>query len=322
MSDNLTKARITKLENQIKAAGLPVPVLQDDLSFQEKEAVLKEFWNSNKTSGDSAIAELRRQADLRGILYDDDATEEVLKTSIKEVDDALKASGEKNMAIRKASMEMSPDILEVAKVMAQEVGAAVAKEVNHANKKDGEERVVTEREYDPSDLTEAMTFFAPMIYWKLPAKRVGGQIVKPPFGKIEFKLLEGSSVRVGDQNQTRYLCAYTTDSKREQAYLLTHPRYNKTFYSSDVKARITSDEHKYAIKFGERHNVLKTYQAPALYALAADLQLPVDVGMSLDAIRDLIAGEQAKMDIIVEKNHRQELIRASERESLLRKATE
>jgi len=314
-NDNLTKGRIAKLEKQITEAGLTMPVLQDDLSLQEREATLREFYKANKTDGATGMSALFRQADLRGIFYEEDIDEDLLKQAIKDHDAKMKEESTKNMEARKAEAEVPTDILAVAK----EIGEGIARGIESSNsmKEKGEERFVTERQYDPADLVPAKTYFAPMIYYKLPMKRVGGQQVRPPFGKIEFKMMQGSSVRVGNQNQTRYLCAYTTDSRREQAYIETHPRYKKTFYPSDTQARITSDEHKYAIKFGQRHNVLKTFQAPALYSLASSMDIPLDTNMGLDAIRDVIAGEQAKMDMIHEKNHRQELIRTGEREALL-----
>ena len=315
-NDNLTKARITKLKNQISGLGLNVPVLQEDLSLSEQEALLKEFWAANKTSGDSASSDLRRQADLRGIDYSPETDDELLAEEIKEHDRRMKQVSESRMEQRRESVSM-----DTMKEFAKEVASSVAKEVASANSKDGDRRVVSEREYDPNDLTESRTYFAPMVYYKLPMKRIGGQLVEPPFGKIEFKMLEGSSVRVGDQNQTRYISSYTTDSKREQAYIETHPKFGKSFFHSDSAARITSDEHKYAIKFGERMNMLRTYQAPDLYRMAGDLGIRIDLGMSLDTLRDTIASEQAKADIIAERAHRQTLIEQSDREILLRRAT-
>lgn len=321
MSDNLTKGRITKVKNQITALGLPVPVLQDDLSLSEQEAVLREYLSNNKTSGESDIANLRRLADIRGVEWNDETSEEALSLAIEEFDDRMKAKSNSEMEARQQASALGLDsVAEIAKQIGKEVGSAIAEANARSNKPKGEERILTEREYDPNDLTESKTYFAPMVYYKLPMKRVGGVALAPPFGKIEFKLLDGSSVRTGTQNQTRYICSYTTNSKREQAYIETHNRFGREFYLSDSKARLMGDDHRYALKFGERMNMLRTYQAPALYKIAADMNLSIDVNMGLDAIRDLIAGEQAKSDVAAEKAHRQSLIEASERELLLRKA--
>jgi len=322
-ADTAAKARISKLLKDIEAVGLTPPTTPDDISAVEREAILKEWWKANRPPPDSDanLNKLRSKADLLGVYWTNDTSEEALETAISEFEAQLRSASKKQMEERKEEKAASSsDILEIAKEIGKAVGAEVGKAVTPKEK--GEERDVNFREYDPSDLTDAKTYFAPMVVWKVPKIRRGGQLVNPPFGKIMFRHLEGSSVRVGNRTQTRYMCSYTSDSKKEQSYLETHPLFNKVFYLSEHQTRVASEDVEYAVSFGNMTNMLLTYQAPDIYRMAGSDEwrnegLRIDINMSLDTIRTELAGAMARKAVREKKQHVAELLRSDARSALL-----
>lgn len=322
-AETAAKARISKLLKDIEAVGLTPPTTPDDISAVEREAVLKEWWKANRPAPDpkSNLQSLRSKADLLDVYYTNDTSEEALETAIKEAETFLKERSKQQMEERKEEKAANTeDLLSIAKEIGKAVGEEVGKAVSPKEK--GEEREANYREYDPSDLAEAKTYFAPMVVWKVPKIRRGGQFINPPFGKIMFRHLEGGSVRVGNRTQTRYMCSYTTDSKKEQAYLETHPLFNKVFYLSEHQTRVASEDVEYAVKFGEMTNMLLTYQAPDIYRMAGAEEwrkegIRIDMSMSLDTIRTELAGAMARKAVREKKQHIADLLRSDARSALL-----
>jgi hypothetical protein len=317
--DFAVKGRIGKLEKKIREAGLEVPSTPENLSLTEREAALKNFVANIAPKDGSTLQSLRAEADKLGLSYDNETPEDQLKEAVNQTMNALRTESEERTKQTREAQAAEANGLNL-KEFGKELAAGIAAGLR--DKKEGEERFVNERDFDPNDLGEDRTYFAPMLYWKLPAKRIGGQLVKAPFGKIEFKLLEGSSVRTGNRASTRYLSAYTTNSKKEQAYIESHPLYRKTFFPSEIDGRMAAEDVRYAVEFGKQMNMLLTYQAPALYKMASDLHndgVVVNHTMSLDTIRTNIAGALAKRAIRAQRDHIATLMQEQSRRELLDK---
>jgi hypothetical protein len=317
-ADTAAKARIAGIIKKIEAAGLTPPTYPDDMAATDKEPLLRSWFAENKPVED-ALQALRRRADLLGVFYDNDTSEEALSAEVGAVEASMRDRSKKHMEERKEERAMQPQGMDMegfAKVLGKELGEAMKK------KEKGAERVMSEREYDPNDLTEARTYFVPSSWWKLPMKRRGGQLVEPPFGKILFKTLESESVRVGDRRQVRYMCAYTTDSKAEQAYMETHELFNKSFFLSEDKAKVAQEDTEYALKFGQMFTMLLTYQAPDIYRMAGTPEmratgLVLHKNMDLNAIRTELAGAMARNAVRDAKQERNGLLAYDSRKELL-----
>lgn len=317
-ADTAAKARISKLLKNIEAAGLQPPTYPDDMAPSDIEPLMRAWWNEHKPTTDDLQA-LRSRADLLGVPYDNETSEEALRAEVQDYEKMMRERSSKHMADRKEQREAAKDDSnELLKEFAKELGGEFAKAMHKPEK--GAERVVYDRDFDPDDITEAKTYFAPSSWWKLPMKRRGGQLTPGPFGPILFKMIESESVRVGDRNQVRFLCAYTTDSKREQQYMETHEFFGKKFFLSEDKAKVTHEDTEYAKKFGEIFTMMLTYQAPDIYRMAGELRaegLSLSKNMDLNAIRTEIAGHMARKALKESKAQRHELLSNSARHELL-----
>jgi hypothetical protein len=320
-NDGLMRYHIEQRKSELNDMGVEAPEFSEDTPLSEQLAQLKELVSKHKASAPqpNKLTKLQQEADKVGAYYEPDWTEEQIKASVQETKDALAAEATKKKAeakvIEKAAEEKPSgmDMTEFAKVL----GAELSKGLASMNKEAS--RLVTEREFDPNDQVDGKTYFVPMIWWKLPAKRIGGQLVMAPYGGkgIEFKLLHGSAVKTGDQWSTRYLSAYYTESKKEQQYMETHPLFNKVFFLSDAEARVSSDQVKFAQKFARHMESLMNHQAPALYNMAPGLGVKIDTSMSLVVIRTNIAEALAQREMQADREHMQSLIQQGQRANLL-----
>lgn len=258
---------------------------------------------NSETAAKARLGKLKKQADELGIPYHEDVTEETLKLAIKsakeDVEEAPKATG--------------TDVAELGKVIAQEMGKVMRTVVSDP----GDDGLVDDRDVDPDDIGEEKVYFTPQFFWIVPAKRIGGQLVKAPYKKMVFKMSHGDAIRNGDQFQTRYMSTYVTNSKREQAYLETHDLYKKIFFSNAKEANITTDQVKFAQKFSQHMQSLNTRMAPQLYRLAAENGIKLDSKMSLSTIRTNIANVLAARDIERDEINMRNLLSAAGKASLL-----
>lgn len=315
-ADTAAKARIAGIIKKIEAAGLTPPTYPDDMAATDKEPLLRSWWGENKPIED-ALQALRRRADLLGVFYDNDTSEEALRAEVDAYEVSMRERSKKQMEERKeerASQSQSMDMQGFAKVLGKELGDAIKV------KEKGAERVVYERDFDPNDITDTKTYFAPSSWWKLPMKRRGGQLTPGPFGPILFKMIESESVRVGDRKQVRYMCAYTTDSKAEQQYMETHEFFGKKFFLSEERAKVTQDDTEYALKFGQMFTMMLTHQAPEIYRMAGDLRkdgMVLNKNMDLNAIRTEIAGFMARRALRDAKAQRLDMLGYEARQDLL-----
>lgn len=264
------------------------------------------------------LGKLKKQADELGITYHDDVTEETLKYEIKATKAAL-AELDSEMEVPLKPLQSAPsasgtDIAALGKTIAQEMAKAV-----QGIKDDGSgDRTVSERMADPEDAGEEKSYFVPMFFWILPAKRQGGQLVKAPFGKIVFKMSTGGVVRNGDQTNTVYKAIYSTNSKREQAYIETHPLFGRVFFANQKEAEISSEQLRFAQTFGKQMQMLNTKMAPELYRTAAENGVHVDATMSLNTLRTNIANALARRAMQSEDQHLRNLSAAAGRAELLK----
>lgn len=250
------------------------------------------------------IAKLKKKADELGVFYQDDVDEQTLKAAIEEA---------KGYSAPPVTEETPNQAIEIGKVIAQEMGKAI----RQLNNEPDESGLVDERDLDPDDVTDEKIYFTPQFFWIVPAKRIGGQLVKAPYKKMVFSMDHGTAVRNGDQWQTRYISTYKTNSKREQAFLETHPLYKRVFFSNSKEAEITSEQVKFAQKFAQHIQNLNTRMAPELYRMAAQHGIRVDSKMSLPTLRTNIANALAKRDIALDEQRMREMVSSAGRADLL-----
>ncbi len=261
------------------------------------------------------IAKLRKKADAMGIIYTDDTSEAILSQAVKD----FKAS------IEDEDTGGSDDKVNTAVEIGTAVGRAVAKEmasvVRGAKGDDDNDGLVREEQFDPKDLTDPATYFVPMIFWILPAKQVGSQLVMAPYKKIVFKLDQGSAIRNGSQFQTRYTASFTTSSKKEQAHLETHPYFNRVFFKSETEVSLNNNQVRYAQRFALHMQSLNNTMAPQLYQMSPSLGVKLNHDMSLVMLRTKIAealtqrdmdNAEAELKAILTSSGRAELLSASQ----------
>lgn len=256
-----------------------------------------------ETALKARIAKLKKKADDLGVFYQDDVDEQTLRTAI---DEAKQYTSE-------SSNDSPNQAIEIGKVIAHEMGKAMRQVVRDPE----EDGLVDERDLDPEDVTEEKSYFTPQFFWIVPAKRIGGQLVKAPYKKMIFKMSQGDATRNGDQWQTRYISVYVTNSKKEQAFLETHPMFNRVFFSNTADANISSDQVIFAQKFSKHVQNLNMRMAPELYRMAAQSGVKVDSKMSLPTLRTNIANVLAQREVEADKARMQSLLTSSGRASLL-----
>lgn len=260
------------------------------------------------------MGKLKKKAESYGIPIHDDMTEDVLKEAIRQHEDEL---GVTVSPTKPTSMLSPEDLLSFGKAIGQEIAKGNAAAVLAA-KENQEETIV---EVDPADIGEIKFYYAPYSWWVLPAKRVAGKLVMAPIKKIVFKLDRGSAIQVGSQWQTKYVCVYATDNKKEQAYMETHPMFNRMFFLSHKDARVSSEQAQFATAFGRHMRTLESTMAIELHRRGADLGLLMSHDMSLNTLRTMIAEKLASEDINRDKQFKQRLIDEQNRLSLIQQST-
>lgn len=259
---------------------------------------------NSETAAKARLGKLKKQADDLGISYHEDVTEETLKLAIKAAKEETEEEAPATSAV---------SAVEIGKAIAQEMGKVMRTVVQEPD----EDGLVDDRDVDPDDIGEEKVYFTPQFFWIVPAKRIGGQLVKAPYKKMVFKMSHGDAIRNGDQFQTRYMSTYVTNSKREQAYLETHDLYKKIFFSNAKEADITSDQVKFAQKFSQHMQNLNVRMAPQLYRMAAENGIKLDSKMSLSTIRTNIANALAARDIQRDAEMMKSMVSSAGRASLL-----
>ena len=245
-----------------------------------------------ETALKARIAKLKKKADDLGVFYQDDVDEQTLRTAI---DEAKQYTSE-------SASDAPNQAIEIGRVIAQEMGKAMRQVV---------------RDPEEDGLVDEKSYFTPQFFWIVPAKRIGGQLVKAPYKKMIFKMSQGDATRNGDQWQTRYISVYVTNSKKEQAFLETHPMFNRVFFSNTADANISSDQVIFAQKFSKHVQNLNMRMAPELYRMAAQSGVKVDSKMSLPTLRTNIANVLAQREVESDKARMHSLLTSSGRASLL-----
>lgn len=258
------------------------------------------------------MGKLKKEATELGIPFGDDISEETLREAIKLQKEAIKEFA-KEAAAQQAEGGGSVtknDMVEIAKV----IGESIAK----ANRQTKEEETnETYDEPDPSEFGEFKTYYTPMFFWILPAKRIAGRLQKAPYGKIVFHHDQGSAIQVGTQWQTRYISTFTTNNKKVQAYMETHPRFGKQFFLSSPDVTLTNDQTRHAQFFAVQLSALERTMAPQLYAMAAELGANTSHNMSLHTLRTIIAEKLADHDMARYKREQEEAKASVGRDALL-----
>ena len=259
---------------------------------------------------EARIAKLRKEADALGVHYTNDTEEGILRSAIQEFKDA------------KVANKDSDDALAQTKAQASEIGAAVATAVKKAMAPDTiKDGIVSEADMDPDDEGERRTYFHPAIFWILPLKKVGGQRIKPPFSEmIKFNQEYGGRIRNGDQWNTRYMSVYHTKSKREQAYLETHPLYGKSFSRSHEQAVAMSGKARRGIVFGKYMQSLQITPAEEVYRMAAGMELQTGITEDLGNLRTRVADLLTDMEMDRQAEQEKQLLAGAGRKNLLASA--
>jgi len=226
------------------------------------------------------LGKYKKQADKLGLNYHEDITEEDLKDLLASVKEAQEeASGNDAMKV-------------LAKTIGEEVGTALRKAQGTEST-----RRVSYDQMDKSDEVEPKTYFANGSFYKLPPLLVGGQEVDPPYGPIKFEFHDGESVMNGDQANTKYICSYTSKSRKEQAHIESHDAFKKRVHLAASEAlNGSTNSSKYALYSTHMAN-LGGVQSRELYERASALNIPVSPSMSIPRLREAIATELTDRDM-------------------------
>lgn len=92
---------------------------------------------------------------------------------------------------------------------------------------------------------EHVTFIAHKVGYVIVDKLVNKRMIKAPLGKIEFKYEATKQVKSGKETDIFNFCTYTCKSKKEKAWLLSHPLYETMFFSN-MNAALGADAKKAA----------------------------------------------------------------------------
>lgn len=248
------------------------------------------------------MGKLKKKADQLGVKYDDDITEEMLRLAIKELDDDEPAPATGGFT--------KETFLEFGKVIGESVAKANRAQTDESS---GE----TFEEPDPAEVGDMKFYYTPTFWWLLPAKRVAGRVVKPPYGKIKFEMDRGNAVQVGNQWQTKYMSVYATSNKRIQAYMETHEMFNRKFFLSEKEADVTSDQVRYAEFFSKQFAALSNTMAADLFAMGAQLGVKMNHTMSLPTLRTVMAEKLAEHDMAKHKAQIHSIMASTGKEALL-----
>lgn len=249
------------------------------------------------------IGKLRKEADKYGVHYTNETSEDALRAAVDEA---------------KAPREQAPAPAPAQAVLPASAIGEIVREVRKALAPDTiKDGIVQERDVDPDDRTDEKTYFHPAIFWILPLKRVGGQLVMPPFGKrIMFKREYGAGVRSGNQWNTRYVSVYRTKSKREIQYIETHELFGKTFFTSHAQAEALTGSARRGIVFGKFMNSLSVTPPDEVYRMAAANGIETGVLEELATLRTRLADKLTDAEMVRAEAHEKQLL-ASGRKGLL-----
>jgi hypothetical protein len=253
------------------------------------------------------LTRLKKKADKLGIPYHESIDLDTLQLAVDEYEEAMAADAPAGADTASA--------VAIGKAIAQEMGTVMRRVMQPTDPTDG---LIDERDADPNDAAPLKSYFTPQFWWKLPAKRIGGQLVKAPYGKILFKMSSGDAVRNGDQWNTKYISIYNSVSKKEQAYIETHELFGKTFFPNIADAQVSSEQIKFAQCFNKHYQALATKMAPELYREAAALGANLSKDMALNTIRTTIAEVRATRELANLEAQRKEVFANTGRASLLR----
>jgi hypothetical protein len=266
------------------------------------------------TEGNAAAArmgKLKKEAEALGIEVHEEMTEPILREAIKQYKDALKPPAQDEPATAPATAAITKeDFLTLGKVIAESVTKA-----NHS--KDDEKSAETYAEPDPSEVGEFKTYYTPSSWWILPAKRIAGRIVHPPYGKIIFKLDRGQGVMVGTQWQTKYVSTFTTNNTKVQAFMESSPYFRRKFFLSEELATLTSDQVRHAEYFAKHLSALNNTMAPDLFRMGAELGCSMNHSMSLPTLRTVLSEKLAEHDMARYKEENERIMSSVGVESLL-----
>lgn len=255
------------------------------------------------TAAKARIGKLKKKADRLGVNYNDDVTEEILRIAIDEVDEEGDTQA--------PAGGISEDTL-------LKLGKAIGESVAKANRAQTDESSgETFEEPDPSEVGDMKFYYTPTFWWLLPAKRVAGRVVKPPYGKIKFEMDRGNAVQVGSQWQTKYMSVYATSNKRIQAYMETHEMFNRKFFLSEKEADVTSDQVRYAEFFAKQFAALSNTMAADLFSMGAQLGVKMNHTMSLPTLRTVMAEKLAEHDMAKYRAQVHSIMSSTGKEALL-----
>ncbi len=245
--------------------------------------------NNQEGLNKAKFTRLKTKATKLGIPFEDDISYDTLQAAVDEYEEAMEAAG-------------SGDAAAASKVQAIEIGKAIAGEMGKVMRtvvKDApDDQLFDERDIDPDDAAPEKCYFTPQYFWILPAKRIGGQLVRSPYNrKLVFKMSSGDSVQNGFQENTRYISILKSSSRREQAYIESHPLYKRVFHPNIADVDVSSDQLKFALCFNKHYQSVSNKMAPQLYRQAGDLGVRLDASMSLNTLRSTIAEHLATREI-------------------------
>ncbi len=229
-----------------------------------------------------------------GELISSDKAEE-LKPEIQEAEISISKDDKENeIEELKAQLEMlSKMVMDGAKKGEQPNMNNLASEIAKAINKD-ETGYTPVEQIDEDDIQDVtVTFSSYGQGYVIVDKLVGGQPVMTPYKKpMKFKFQASRSVKVGRYHTYSAICTYSTNSKKEIAWLKSHPMFGYDFFVSTGAAMNASVT---AASIAARiYKVVNNLDQQEIFRRAKSMG--IKLGEGLDVIRALLIDKMIKQE--------------------------
>ena len=171
---------------------------------------------------------------------------------------------------------------------------------------------VSEEDFDPEDFLDeedAVSFYAPSVFYIITDDKRNGLPVRTPFRKpINFIYEVTKRVKNGREFDLYNVCKYISRSKKEVEWLENHTFFNSKFFKN-MSSTMTAPARK-AAKIARAMVSLNNMGQQDIMRLSTDLQLPFME--NLDAMRATIAEFQATEAMKQEKEFSRKVLMEQE----------
>ncbi len=276
-NENLTKGRVAKYINKLKDAGIEAPVeilgIED---WAEKEAALKDFWNTHKPT---------------------DKPDDGQFQTDQEAAEAIKSVADERIAALEAMIAKQGEMIQqLAMKDTKEYGMGMMNEA-----------------FIPHDdlLEKAEVFYVPSDKHHILGKQIGNTWTPPPMGMkaIKFSRAWGWVTREGNAAKQKRIATYVCKSRTISKWLKTLPEYRRIFFLDLDDAMSASGSLTFAQIHAKHYAALQGRGYQKLTALAGDYGIATGVSRTTDEYANLIAEKMANEEIEKSKENFNRAIR-------------